>query len=275
VIDLSGRRFFLTQSDPGIMKTETMAARMQAMTDDLITIRRATLAEVQDPLSEPTRGQIAIEPFFTPIGSVEFCRAAMSRAGCPALTSPGTYPDVLRGLLGRYIHEDSYAGVAEGWFVKPRDEVKAFTGHLKGHWPGGEPIPSNLDRFPVYAAAPVRFVSEHRCYVTGGHLAGVVAYIEPEPAETDRCGHGKSWEGATAQPDQDFIARAIETFESRHDIDGYALDVGVLESGVTVVVEWNDGWALGYYRSDDFTPADYLRLVEARWKQMRGEGNHG
>ncbi len=250
-----------------------MAARMQAMTDDLITIRRATLAEVQDPLSEPAGRQVAIEPFFTPIGSVEFCRAAMARAGCPALTSPGTYPDVLRGHLGRYIHEDIYAGVTDGWFVKPRDDVKVFTGHLKGNWPEGETRPDHLDRVTVYAAEPVRFVSEHRCYVIGGQLAGVVPYIEPEgTANEDNPGPRAT---ITTEPDQDFIVRAIETFESRHDIDGYALDVGVLESGVTVVMEWNDGWALGYYRSEDFTPADYLRLVEARWEQIRGEGKHG
>jgi hypothetical protein len=48
---------------------------------------------------------------------------------------------------------------------------------------------------------------------------------------------------------------------------GYAVDVGVLDTGKTGLVELNDGHSLGDY---GMFPARYARLLEARWCELMG-----
>ena len=47
----------------------------------------------------------------------------------------------------------------------------------------------------------------------------------------------------------------------------FSLDVGLTAAGVTVVVEVNDGYALGAY---GLMPLAYAKLLSARWAQMSG-----
>lgn len=47
----------------------------------------------------------------------------------------------------------------------------------------------------------------------------------------------------------------------------FALDVGVTTAGATLVVEVNDGYALGAYR---LMPLAYAKFLSARWAQLTG-----
>ena len=48
---------------------------------------------------------------------------------------------------------------------------------------------------------------------------------------------------------------------------GYAMDFGVTEDGRTLLVEVNDGYALGCYGAD---PIQYAKLLSARWCELVG-----
>ena len=48
---------------------------------------------------------------------------------------------------------------------------------------------------------------------------------------------------------------------------GYAMDFGLTEDGRTLLVEINDGFALGSYGLD---PIQYAKLLSARWAELTG-----
>jgi hypothetical protein len=70
-------------------------------------------------------------------------------------------------------------------------------------------------------------------------------------------------------PNADFVQECVQVLAADNTNDGtctsYALDVGVLESGDTSVVEWNDGFALASYGLDANI---YTNLLLARWNKV-------
>ena len=74
--------------------------------------------------------------------------------------------------------------------------------------------------------------------------------------------------------DMDTVARAVREITGVDGCPrGFSLDFGILEdTGKTVLIEMNDGWALGLYRAEKDAPfdsRDYARLLHTRWTQMR------
>jgi hypothetical protein len=49
---------------------------------------------------------------------------------------------------------------------------------------------------------------------------------------------------------------------------GMSLDFGVTDKGETILVEANDGWALGYYPWGNLTPSGYANLIVERWMEI-------
>lgn len=67
------------------------------------------------------------------------------------------------------------------------------------------------------------------------------------------------------RPDLQLIAKVILALAGERQ--GYVLDVGVLAgTGSTVLVEVNDGFAMGAYGS--IAPAMFFDVVAARWAQL-------
>lgn len=50
----------------------------------------------------------------------------------------------------------------------------------------------------------------------------------------------------------------------------FSLDVGVLDTGETALIECNDAWALGYYKGS-LAHKDYIRMLWMRWEQLARE----
>jgi hypothetical protein len=230
---------------------------MIGFVNDSIDLHRLSLAELKALNFNPI-----IQPEWVPVGSVEFVRILMARLGresiglVPKRRTLNTYPSCLRPWMIQDILETTYEAGQDGRFVKPIHDIKAFTGHIKGGvWPAGEPRPAGLDGMPVYSVAPVRFEVEARCYVVHGTIRGVVPYVEFE-------------DDVICRLDMDVIKSAVRAFNDEHQIDGYVIDFGVCPDNSTMVIEWNDGWALGYYRDDHFGILDYMDLIEARWMQV-------
>jgi len=190
----------------------------------------------------------------TPIGSVEFCSKWLGLLGIE-VPEPISYPSSLQTFLGRSIDGSLlYADVPDGWFVKPRTRIKAFTGHLKGQ--AQEPLPRDISAMEVWCSPPVRFLAEWRYYVMGGVCLGVSRYDDSGIEYPD--------------PPRTLVDAAVAAFTG-HPC-GYAIDFGLLDDGRYALVEVNDGWALGYYTWGTLDPADYAWLVAMRWREILALG---
>ena len=110
------------------------------------------------------------------------------------------------------------------------------------------------DTKPVWYGDVVRFVSEWRYYIGMRHVLGC-----------DRYDDGA--EDATV-PDATLVSEVVTLLgEVAHEPAGYVLDFSVLDDGRTVLVEANDGWALGFYRGT-LRRGDYLELLRERGQQI-------
>lgn len=175
---------------------------------------------------------------------------AMDKLGLPRPPSID-YPEELTDFYGRKIWTGTLddiqdKGLHEGVFVKPQEQ-KLFTGLL---WKGTPQHRLHLAPYdkttPTYFSEPVQFLSEYRCYVLEGEILGVRFYKG-------------DWSVA---PCRRVVETAVGTYAPYR---AYAIDVGVLVSGETVVVEVNDAFALGCYGLHHVA---YARMIEARWEEL-------
>jgi len=99
----------------------------------------------------------------------------------------------------------------------------------------------------IFYSEVVDFVSEYRCYIINGVLKGMKHYLgDPFIA-----------------PNKEKVMKMIAAYTEAPS--GYSLDVGVLSTGETVLVECNDGWSLGNYGLDD---SIYSNLLATRWREI-------
>ena len=181
-----------------------------------------------------------IAPNGTPIGSVEWTRAYAAGLGV-ALPEPETYPEKLRRWLQRSVRLSRFRYTEPHEFVKPA-HCKAFTGAIRSE------IAEAVDPDEVcWICEPVQFVAEWRLYILRGQVATWAQYGEGDDAEPD-------------------LAQVAEMLAAWPGPAGWALDVGRLADGRQVLVEVNDGWALGFYKGAD--PKAYLAVIAARWEEM-------
>lgn len=161
------------------------------------------------------------------------------------------YPDELRQYLGRNVWQAKMSDVnnhPERWpvFVKPVED-KQFTGivvrstrDLVGCGIQG----INQD---VHCSEIVNFVAEWRCFVRYGRILSVRPY---------KGDWRKHYDSAV-------IERAVREFSSAPA--GYAIYFGLTDDGRTLLIEVNDGYALGCY---GLFYLDYAKLLSARWAEL-------
>lgn len=163
------------------------------------------------------------------------------------------YPEELDGFYGRKIWKDRLSSVAnhpEKWpiFTKSVNQ-KGFTGvvvktmaDLRGT------AHQNVDR-EVFCSEVVEFVSEWRGFVKRGQIVDVRGY------------KGR-WD---VYPDPVVMRRAMEAWTTAPA--GCCIDFGVTADGRTLVIECNDGFAMGHY---GLNCVMYAKVISARWHQMVG-----
>ena len=132
-------------------------------------------------------------------------------------------------------------------FFKPLENGKAFTGHVVSAFRDLIRTASLPDDFPVLVQDVVRLESEWRVFVLRGEVLGVGHYYG-DPLRF---------------PDAGVIKQLLQT--QRNPVAAYGLDMGVTAAGQTLLVELNDGYALGCY---GLPPTKYARLLEARWDEL-------
>lgn len=215
-------------------------------------------------IGDLTAHAVALRVGALPVGSVEYVREAMRLAGI-AEPGPLSYPTELEPLLRRRLDLTTVERVRGTKFVKPV-RTKLFTGFV---WDSGaeassysehdrEQLEALLALAPtthLWAAEPVRFLCEWRYYICQGKVIGAARY-DPDGDES------------APAPAGEVLQEAIQRLAASPAVPAaYGLDLGVLDTGETALVEVNDAWALGLYgRSID--SKDYLRMLAARWSQV-------
>ena len=187
-----------------------------------------------------------------PVGSVEFCAKVMSAL---EITPPPhiTYPDELKKYLKRDIRVANFCDALDSEFVKPYSEIKAFTGAIKSELE--EVVAGD---FKVFVSDPVAIVAEFRVYVSSGKIIGHSRYDD-----------GDSEQEQLSTLEHEEVKRMIADYDT--DNVGYSIDVAILNNANLVLIEVNDGWALGWYQWGDCSFPDYLEMITNRWVQIAKE----
>lgn len=240
----------------GTNHIEPMVAAQHAMVADvpIHAVRLESIADYADVLRQGMT---------VPIGSVEFIRKALVLAGIaePANLS---YPEPLRPYLRRDVCQRAAGRVLGHWFIKPTT-TKEFTGfvadtlgnpeHLSGYNRAQyNAFLSLAPETPVWISEPVTWLSEFRYYIIDGVVHGEGRY---DDAPDDM-----------PAPDVTLVDEmAAVMAHSPNAPAAFSLDVGVLDSGETALIECNDAWALGYYKGT-LSHRDYIRMLWRRWEQL-------
>lgn len=184
-----------------------------------------------------------------PVGSVEYVTAYANRVGIH-LPRAISYPYSLIPYMIAEPMQRFYCDVPDGFFVKPAYEVKKFTGGIKGQLT--EYVSPDAR---VWCLPATKFGAEWRIYVCRGEIVGHARYDQHEDESLDF--------------DISIVQQMVRDFEASGEAPaGYSIDVGLAPRGGTLLVEVNDGWALGYYPWGSCSRRKYAELLIARWAEL-------
>jgi hypothetical protein len=221
---------------------------------------------------EMTSGAIALGKDTPVIGSRSSLLHALRCLAVVGATEPlperDDYPACLRTYMGRRIWGDILANVLDAAafeqpiFVKPRGaaNTKRFTSLVLrddgNAWLNESCLPPTM---PVWCSDVLDLQTEWRCYVLRGKAKSV-------------CYSGDALEAPLDQPKVFAMVAALQA--SGEGAAAYALDVGVARmadgSQQTVLLEVNDGYALGLYPG---CPEQwYVAMMVVRWQELVEEG---
>ena len=185
------------------------------------------------------------------VGCVDTVRSRLNDFG---ITAPEIdYPDELQPYLGRKVWQTKMSVInndPDKWpvFIKPLED-KQFTGVVVrsvGDLVGCGICGADQD---IYCSEIVDFVAEWRCFVRYGRILDVRHY---------RGDWRKHF-------DHKVIENAVRDYKSAPA--GYSADFGLTSDGRTLLIEVNDGYALGCY---GLFYIDYAKLLSARWAELTG-----
>lgn len=180
------------------------------------------------------------------VGSVEFMKEVFNRVGLNDVKLPRNSNREFKTMqLGEV---KSMAKQGSKMFIKPFD-IKLFTGFVIDEMEhtsiANVPNDTNVMVYDVFTS-PIE--SEWRLYIHNNKIVDSRNY---------------SGDFMTS-PNYDFAKQVIE--ENKKDFPiSYTIDIGILENGENVVVEYNDMWAIGNYGVDNTI---YLRLLTDRYFEI-------
>lgn len=175
---------------------------------------------------------------------------ALDKIGVPRPPSLD-YPEPLEPFLGRRVWKttlkEALDRTEEKLFVKSVHQ-KLLTGFaFTGKFRDKIKMAGIPDDEPMWLSDAKTFVSEYRCFVLRGEVLDARHYKG-------------DWGVA---PDRKVVEAAVAAWPAAPV--AYTLDVGVTDEGQTLLVEVNDGFAMGPY---GLLPNYYAQMLEARWEEM-------
>lgn len=155
------------------------------------------------------------------------------------------------GTLREMIREKSNALPVH---VKPRERQKLFTGRVVGGLRDILDLVHLHDDVSVYLQDVVPLRSEWRASILRGAIIHV-AHYKGDPLSF---------------PDRTELERGLAAFRSAPI--ACAMDWGITGDGRTILVEVNDGFALGNY---GVSGSLYTAMIECRWRELTGLADNG
>lgn len=168
------------------------------------------------------------------------------------------YPEQLRKYLHRriwetklgYIKEQVFNGyLVNSIFIKPKDKLKKFTGFLLNSIDNWFLTDGAADGTNIVCSEPVKWVTEYR-----------IPVINKIPR--DYCNY---FGNPDIQVDKSAVQNMIDDWTDSPK--AYCLDVGVLDTGETALIEINDAFSCGSYSMSAETYGD---LLTTRWNELKG-----
>lgn len=206
------------------------------------------------------RNQIRFNKETLIVGDHSSMLYTFKRLGISSFTS--SYPQSLRPYLKRTVWETTVKKLmmqnheeSLNIFVKPKSKIKLFTGFVINSQHDLLRLESFSKETALFCSSVVEWLSEFRVFVNQSEIVGIKNYSGNE----------------NLQFDMDMVKTAIKDFENSDErTDAYGIDFGILSSGETALVEWNDGYALGSYGLDKEI---YTDLILSRWEEILQESN--
>ncbi len=132
-------------------------------------------------------------------------------------------------------------------FIKPLVQQKVFTGHTVKNFADLIKTSYLDDEFQVMAQEVIKIDSEWRFYVLEEKIVG--------------CG---SYNGnPTIFPNTEFVNKVLSGYKNIPV--ACSIDIGVMNSGDSVLIEVNDGYSLGNYGVPSLI---YSKMMEKRWDEI-------
>lgn len=190
------------------------------------------------------------------VGGTVAVHKALVQLGLP-IPQPLNVPEPLTAFAGRKLwactlgelRRQFEAGAAAPVFVKPLSAAKEFAGLVVADATNLARLGHLDNDLALQASEPVSFASEWRFFVLRGRIVGTAHY------------KGDCF----AHPDADTVRAAVAAFAGAPA--AYGIDFGITTESRTLLVEVNDGFALGCYGLD---PVVYAEMLEARWCELAG-----
>lgn len=246
----------------GFASIETQLVNQFAMIED-VPVLTSALDRLEDHVELLASGEAL------PVGSVEFVRRAMALA-CIEEPANLTYPEPLQRFLLRDVKVQRAGAVLGTHFVKPT-KTKTFTGFVFDTMTDPASLsPHDREQYDafmlldadelVWVSEPVRWQAEVRYYIAHHAVLGMGRYDDGQD----------HW----ALPDERVVEEMVDVLARLPKTPaGYTLDVGMLDTGETALVECNDAWAIGYYKGT-LSRNDYIKMLWARWSQLTTENRN-
>ncbi|MEZ6142993.1 MAG: ATP-grasp domain-containing protein [Zavarzinella sp.] len=202
------------------------------------------------------RGHITLNPTTLIAGNMDVVPWALKRLNCdgPFLTS---YPTGLAEFYGRQLSVSTLEEVrrrveydGRPLFVKPLHPFKRFNGFVYESRTDDANFHGASYRMPVYVSQVVHFVSEFRVYIAHTSIVGITPYA-----------------GHSVFPPTNWLKQILNALQESKELSaGCSIDVGLMNDGTWVVVECNDGFALGQYPG--LSSDSYADVIIARWEEL-------
>lgn len=173
------------------------------------------------------------------------------------------YPESMKPFLGRKIWRDTIDSIASheekwsaGYFVKPvRD--KAFTGKIISSIADLVGCGNSTENYEVLVSEPLDILAEWRGFIIYDELVD----LRPYGMYLDRTRQSYLY-----HYDGNIVKKMMEAFCEWEDRPAAcSMDICYTKEGRTLLVEFNDAYALGSYGLPSIV---YAKLISARWAQL-------
>jgi hypothetical protein len=180
--------------------------------------------------------------FNVPIGSVEFCMNMLKDKNISS-PKPIDYPEQLLKFTKREIRLCAYKEIPKDVFVKPFNTKQNQEDFTDDTLVWVSPFLDNL-------------LAEWRVYVLHNEIIGYARY------------DGNNNDLVLSHEQIQELNHWIKNEWTGKDKPiGFALDVAQNKDNELILIEVNDGWALGYYKGT-CSVTDYAKLLIARWQAV-------